>query len=140
MLTPPVAIASMVAAEMAGADMWKTGFVGVQLAATAYLLPYLWAFNPALILEGTTVAIVFVITTCLSAGMLLAHTVTVLGSGNFAGWLASIGMYIACLVVGSSTIWLGQESPLTLVVAAAGLGLVYLVTRRVKVVGTAPAE
>ena len=49
MLTPPVAIASMVAAEMAGADMWKTGFIGVQLAATAYLLPYLWAFNPALI-------------------------------------------------------------------------------------------
>ena len=66
MLTPPVAIASMVAAEMAGADMWKTGFVGVQLAATAYLMPYLWAFNPALLLEGTTVAIVFVITTCLS--------------------------------------------------------------------------
>ena len=52
MLTPPVAIASMVAAEMAGADMWKTGFIGVQLAATAYLLPYLWAFNPALLLEG----------------------------------------------------------------------------------------
>ena len=45
MLTPPVAIASMVAAEMAGADMWKTGFIGVQLAATAYMLPYLWAFN-----------------------------------------------------------------------------------------------
>ena len=140
MLTPPVAIASMVAAEMAGADMWKTGFVGVQLAATAYLLPYLWAFNPALILEGTTVAIAFVIATCLSAGMLLAHTVTVLGSGKFSGWLAAIGMYIACLTVGSSTLWLGHESPLTLVVAAAGLGLVYLVTRRVKVIGTAPAE
>ena len=72
--------------------------------------------------------------------MLLAHTVTVLGSGNFAGWLAAIGMYIACLTVGSSTIWLGHESPLTLVVAAAGLGVVYLVTRRVKVIGAAPAE
>ena len=62
MLTPPVAIASMVAAEMAGADMWKTGFIGVQLAATAYLLPYLWAFNPALMLKGTTVAIIYAIT------------------------------------------------------------------------------
>lgn len=140
MLTPPVAIASMVAAEMAGADMWKTGFVGVQLAATAYLLPYLWAFNPALLLEGTTVAIVYVIATCMSAGMLLAHTVTVLGSGNFAGWLSSIGMYAACLTVGSSTIWLGHESPLTLVVAAAGLVIVYLVTRSVKQVDVAPAE
>ena len=58
----------MVAAEMAGADMWKTGFIGVQLAATAYLLPYLWAFNPALILDGSTMAVVYVVTTCIAAG------------------------------------------------------------------------
>ena len=70
---------------MAGADMWKTGFIGVQLAATAYLLPYLWAFNPALILEGTTVAIIYAITTAVSGGFLLAHSVTVLGTGKIVG-------------------------------------------------------
>ena len=132
MLTPPVAIASMVAAEMAGADMWKTGFIGVQLAATAYLLPYLWAFNPALILEGSNAAILYVVATAAAAGMLLAHSVTVLGRGNAGGWLAAIGMYAACLIVGSSTVWLGAENPATLAVAAAGLGLVYFVTRRIK--------
>ena len=52
MLTPPVAIASMVAAEMAGADMWKTGFIGVQLAATAYLLPYSLGLQSGLDAEG----------------------------------------------------------------------------------------
>lgn len=140
MLTPPVAIASMVAAEMAGADMWKTGFIGVQLAATAYMLPYLWAFNPALLLEGTITAIIFVIATCIAAGFLLAHSVTVLGTGNALGWVSAIGMYVAALIVGSSTIWLGQESPLTLVVAAAGLGLVWLVTKNVKTLETSPAE
>ena len=31
MLTPPVAVASMVAAQLAGADMWKTGLIGLQL-------------------------------------------------------------------------------------------------------------
>lgn len=100
MLTPPVAIASMVAAEMAGADMWKTGLIGMQLAATAYLLPYLWAFNPALLLEGTTVAILIGIFTCLSAGMLLAHSVTVMGAGGFMGWLSALGMYVSCIAVG----------------------------------------
>ena len=140
MLTPPVAIASMVAAEMAGADMWKTGFIGVQLAATAYLLPYLWAFNPALLLEGSTVAIVYGVITCVSAGFLLAHSVTVLGNGNTGGWLSAIGMYVACLVVGSSTIWLGTENALTLAVAAAGLILVWIITRRVKVLDPAPAK
>ena len=140
MLTPPVAIASMVAAEMAGADMWKTGFIGVQLAATAYLLPYLWAFNPALILDGSTMAVVYVVTTCIAAGFLLAHSVTVLGRGKAGGWLAAIGMYAACLTVGSSTIWLGAENPATLAVAAAGLGLVYAITRTIKVLDPAPAE
>ncbi len=140
MLTPPVAIASMVAAEMAGADMWKTGFIGVQLAASAYLLPFLWAFNPALLLEGSLPAILSVVITAIVAGFLLAHSVTVLGSGKAAGWAAAIGMYVACLVVGSSTIWIGPESPLTLVVAAIGLALVYVVVKRVKVVELAPAE
>jgi TRAP-type uncharacterized transport system fused permease subunit len=140
MLTPPVAIASMVAAEMAGADMWKTGFIGVQLAATAYLLPYLWAFNPALILEGTTVAIIYAITTAISGGFLLAHSVTVLGTGNTVGWLSAIGMYIAALVVGSSTIWLGVENPLTLAVAAGGMGVVFLITKTVKVLEPTAAE
>jgi len=140
MLTPPVAIASMVAAEMAGADMWKTGFIGVQLAASAYLLPFLWAFNPALLLEGSLPAILYVVITAITAGFLLAHSVTVLGFGKAAGWAAAIGMYVACLVVGSSTIWIGPESPLTLVVAAIGLALVYVVVKRVKVVELAPAE
>ena len=140
MLTPPVAIASMVAAEMAGADMWKTGFIGVQLAATAYLLPYLWAFNPALILDGTTMAIVYVVATCIAAGFLLAHSVTVLGSGKAGGWLAAAGMYAGCLVVGSSTIWLGDENPVTLVVAAAGMGMVYFITRKIKVLDPARVE
>jgi TRAP-type uncharacterized transport system fused permease subunit len=140
MLTPPVAIASMVAAEMAGADMWKTGFIGVQLAASAYLLPFLWAFNPALLLEGSLIAIIYVVITAITAGFLLAHSVTVLGSGNAAGWAAAIGMYIACLVVGSSTIWISPESPLTLVVSAIGFALVYAVVKRVKVAELAPAE
>ena len=132
MLTPPVAIASMVAAEMAGADMWKTGFIGVQLAATAYLLPYLWAFNPALILEGTALAIIYVLLTAVSAGFLLAHSVTALGTGNFLGWISAAGMYVACLIVGSSTIWLGAENPAVLVIAFLGLTLTWFVTKRVR--------
>jgi TRAP transporter 4TM/12TM fusion protein len=140
MLTPPVAIASMVAAEMAGADMWKTGFIGVQLAATAYLLPYLWAFNPALILEGTMVEIVYVIASAISAGFLLAHSVTALTAGRGIGWASAVGMYLACLIVGSSTIWLGAENPATLAVSAAGLGVTWFVTRRVKIIDEALAE
>ena len=132
MLTPPVAIASMVAAEMAGANMWRTGFIGVQLAATAYLLPYLWAFNPALLFEGDLFAIVCAVTTAATAGLLLAHSLTVFGDGGVFGWMSSAAMYAACIVVGSSTVWLGADSPFTLAVAAAGCVVVHLALRRAR--------
>ena len=63
-----------------------------------------------------------------------------IGSGKAGGWLAAAGMYAGCLVVGSSTIWLGDENPATLVVAAAGLGMVYFITRKIKVLDPAPVE
>ena len=132
MLTPPVAIASMVAAEMAGANMWRTGFIGVQLAASAYLLPYLWAFNPALLLDGGLAAIAYAVATVVAAGLLLARSATAFGAGGRAGWARAAGMYAACLAVGSSTIWLGPESPLTLGAAAAGCGLAWWTTRRAR--------
>ena len=99
MLTPPVAIASMVAAEMAGADMWKTGFIGVQLAATAYLLPYLWAFNPALMLEGNDGCDHLCDHTAVS-GASCWPTRSRFWDREDVGWLSAIGMYVAALTVG----------------------------------------
>ncbi len=125
MLTPPVAIASMVAAEMAGGDMWKTGLIGVQLAATAYLLPYLWAFNPALLLEGTLVQVVYAVLSAGVAGLLLAHSVSVFARGGAQGFLFAAVMYLACLAVGSSTIWLGAENHYVIAVAAAGVAFAH---------------
>lgn len=125
MLTPPVAIASMVAAEMAGGNMWKTGLIGVQLAATAYLLPYLWAFNPAVLLEGTLSQVICAVLSAGVAGLLLAHSVTVFARGGAQGFLFAAVMYLACLAVGSSTIWLGAEDPLVVAVAAAGVAFAW---------------
>jgi TRAP transporter 4TM/12TM fusion protein len=44
-LTPPVAVASFVAAGLAGSNMWGTAWEGMKLAAMAYLLPLLWCYN-----------------------------------------------------------------------------------------------
>lgn len=53
MLTPPVAIAAFVAANMAKAPPMATGWEAVRIAWPAYLIPFLFAFSPALLLEGT---------------------------------------------------------------------------------------
>jgi TRAP transporter 4TM/12TM fusion protein len=52
MLTPPVALASITAARIAGADMWATSFRAMSLAWVAYIIPVLFALSPALLLRS----------------------------------------------------------------------------------------
>ena len=124
MLTPPVAIASMVAAQMAGSDMWKTGLVGLQLAAAAFLLPFLWAFNPALLGQGTWLEIALVATSCVVGGLLIGQTTMVMGRSAL-GTLAGYALLSAAIVVGSATVWIGKADLMTLIPSAVGLIVVY---------------
>ncbi len=129
MLTPPVAVASMVAAGIAGSDMWRTGVVGVQLAAAAYLLPFLWAFNPALVMEGSWQAVLYVTATAAVAGFLVAEAVVKLSDPGLVNKGLALAYFAATIAVGGATIWIGHDSPLTLLAAAAGAGLIVLVRR-----------
>jgi TRAP transporter 4TM/12TM fusion protein len=126
MLTPPVAIASMVAAQMADSDMWETGLVGLQLAVAAFLMPFLWAYNPALLAQGTWQEITLVATTCVVAGLLVGQMTMVMGRSTL-GTLSGFLFLITAIIIGSSTIWIGKSDPLVLVPAAAGLVIVFIV-------------
>lgn len=52
MLTPPIALAVLAAANLAGADMWKASWEAVKLGWVAYIIPFLFIVSPSLILEG----------------------------------------------------------------------------------------
>ncbi len=120
MLTPPVAVASMVAAQLAGSDMWRTGLIGLQLAVAAFLMPFLWAYNPALLLNGTWLEIALVTATCVVAGILVGRMSMVM-TGGFINTMAGLGLLAAAIVVGSATVWIGPADPLVLAPAALGL-------------------
>ena len=49
-ITPPVALAAYAGAGIAGANSMKTGFQAVKLASAAFLVPYIFAIDPRLIL------------------------------------------------------------------------------------------
>src|SRR5690606_5919420 len=72
-LTPPVAVASYVAAGLAKASMWGTASEGLKLGAIAYLLPFLWCFNEGLILEGSLAANVYAVGAATIGAALLAR-------------------------------------------------------------------
>jgi len=54
-LTPPVALAAYAGAGIAKADPMKTGFIATKLAIGAFIVPYIFVYNPAMLLIGTTV-------------------------------------------------------------------------------------
>jgi TRAP transporter 4TM/12TM fusion protein len=51
-LTPPVCTVVYVAAGMAGANWVKCGFESVKMAIVAYLVPFMFVYNPALLMQG----------------------------------------------------------------------------------------
>lgn len=52
-ITPPVALAAQASAGIAGADFMKTGFLAMRLGLVAFILPYLFVYNPVLLMEGS---------------------------------------------------------------------------------------
>jgi TRAP-type uncharacterized transport system fused permease subunit len=128
-LTPPVAVSSYVAAGIAQADMWRTGWVGMQLSGIACVLPFLWVYDPALLLQGSVLAIAVVTCTTFSAILLIASAIRLVRDRSASSMALAIFLCAAVAAVGTSPIWLGHESMLALAAAAAGVVLYWVLPR-----------
>ena len=51
-ITPPVALAAFAGAAIAKASPMRTGFNATKLAIAAFIIPYIFAYSPILLLEG----------------------------------------------------------------------------------------
>ena len=56
-VTPPVALAAFAAAGLAGASPMRTALTAMSLASAGFLVPFLFVYGPALLLDGTPLAI-----------------------------------------------------------------------------------
>lgn len=123
MITPPIAVGSIVAAQVARANIWKTSNYGVRLGIAAYLLPFLWIYNPAVMLKGSGLEIVLVLSNCIAAAMVLQLSMLRNVLPGVPDALAGLLLTLAALVLGSATLWLGTDNPLAALATLAGLGL-----------------
>jgi len=60
-LTPPVALAAYAGAAIAQANPMKTAFTATKLAIGAFIVPYVFALNPAMLFIDTTISEVILI-------------------------------------------------------------------------------
>jgi hypothetical protein len=77
-ITPPVGLASFAAAAISGEDAIRTGLQGVRYALRTAILPFIWIFNPQLLLldidtgpEGVAVVLACTLATLLFAALTL---------------------------------------------------------------------
>lgn len=57
-ITPPVCVASYTAAGIADGNAMKTGLKGFTFAMVGFLVPFVFVYNPAILLQGTMVEII----------------------------------------------------------------------------------
>ena len=79
-LTPPVALAAYAGAAIAQANPMKTALTATKLAIGAFIVPYVFALNPAMLFIDTTVAEIILICITSLVGIFAV-------SASLEGWL-----------------------------------------------------
>jgi len=74
-ITPPVALAAYAASALADAKPMKIAFTACKLGITAFIIPYIFVYNPAMLMEGPSLNIVILIIKSLTAIFALSAAV-----------------------------------------------------------------
>jgi TRAP-type uncharacterized transport system fused permease subunit len=68
-LTPPTAISTYATSSIAGADVWRTQWTGMALALAGFIIPFSFAYDPALLLIDASVAHIVLRTAAATLGI-----------------------------------------------------------------------
>ena len=121
-ITPPVALASYVAAGISGSDINKTSWTAFGYGITSYILPFMFFFGPALLMNGTAFEIILAV----SVGLISVFCIATAVVGYF---IKPLGL-VTRTIMAASGLLLMYQSMLTNLV---GIGLligVYLFMKR----------
>lgn len=119
MITPPVAIAAFTAAKLADTSPMGTALTACRLGWVAYVIPFVFVFEPALIMQGSVIEI----TLSFCAALIGVWIV----SCGFLGFIFSsinLGNRILCVVAGLVMVFPTTVMPLGIMVKVVALAIV----------------
>jgi TRAP transporter 4TM/12TM fusion protein len=96
-ITPPVALASYAAAGISGADPMGTSVASFKIGLAAFIVPFMFFYNSALLMDAPALEIVQALITALIGVFFLAASVQAWLWGRTAGLLVRIGLLVAAL-------------------------------------------
>ena len=98
-ITPPVAIASYAAAAIADANAIKVGFESVRLAVVAYIIPFVFVYNPVLLFDGKPIDIFLSFATAVLGCMALTWAIEGVVEGKIPWWARIVSLLAAAFLV-----------------------------------------
>ncbi len=120
-ITPPVALASYVAAGIAKADINKVGWTAFTYGITCYILPFMFFYGPALLMQGSAPSIILAIASGAIGVYCLASFVI--------GFMRNDLALIPRLVTGAAGIALLHQGLVTDAIGIAAFAAVWFLTR-----------
>jgi TRAP transporter 4TM/12TM fusion protein len=86
LVTPPVALAAYAAAVIAKADFWETGWESSRLGIVGYIVPFIFVYQPALLMHGSTGEVLLAATSAVLGTVALAGAMSGYFFGNVIWW------------------------------------------------------
>ncbi len=95
-LTPPTAISTYATSSIAGADVWRTQWLAMALALSGFIIPFSFAYDPALLMVNASVLHVVWRTAAAALGILM------LGAGIVGYLRAPVRWWERVLLLGGA--------------------------------------
>ena len=86
-ITPPVALAAFAGAGLSGGNPTKTGFIAMRLSLAGFLVPFLFAFAPELLLINADLATIWTVISAFVGVFMLSVSVEGYWRRNLPAWL-----------------------------------------------------
>lgn len=114
-ITPPVCLASFTAAGIAGGNSWQTGWKAFIYAFVSFLVPYMFVYQPAILLVGNTLSVV-------TTTLLLTFGVTYLAGGVSGYFFTTLKTWEKIMLFVIAVLIISPEKVTTLIGVAAAVG------------------
>ncbi len=86
MITPPVALATYAAAAIARSNPLKTGYIGMRIGISGYVVPFMFIYGPGLLLMGSVFSVVQTVSTAIVGIVALSAAVVGYGLAPLTFW------------------------------------------------------
>lgn len=96
-ITPPVALASYAAAGISGSNAMETSVASFKIGIAAFIVPFMFFYNSALLMDGSTLEVIRAGVTALVGVFLLSSGVQGWFMGGRSAWFLRVGLIMAAL-------------------------------------------